>query len=77
MVLAEGFTINPDAAVIRISDAKLFTSAAKDLQLNLRKLTGKKIPIAKKGTDAKGKFVFEVGSIPAGTPANFKPEEGV
>ena len=44
MALAGGFTVNPDAAVIRVSDAKLFASEANDLQLNLRKLTGKKIP---------------------------------
>lgn len=77
MVLAEGFTVNPDATVIRVSDAKLFASEAKDLQLNLKKLTGKKIPIANKGTAVKGKFVFEVGSIPAGADTKFKPEEGV
>ena len=69
MVLAAGFTVNPDAAVIRVSDAKLFTSAAKDLQLNLKKLTGKKIPIANKGTAVKGKFVFESAQfLPVLTP---------
>ncbi|MBE6362873.1 MAG: DUF4838 domain-containing protein [Lentisphaerae bacterium] len=76
MVLAEGFTINPSNAVIRVTDKKL-VDEAKELQLNLFKLTGKKIPIAKKGSAAKGKFVFEAGKIPAGVPANFKPEEGV
>lgn len=77
VVLAQGFSINPSNAVIRIPEAKKFVSEAKDLQLNLLKLTGKKLPIIKKGVVPKGKFVFEVGRIPAGTAANFKPEEGV
>ena len=76
MVLAEGFTINPDAAVIRVTDKKL-VDEAKELQLNLKKLTGKKIPIANKGTAVKGKFIFEAGKIPAGADTRFKPEEGV
>ena len=76
MVLAAGFTVNPDAAVIRVTDKKL-VDEAKELQLNLKKLTGKKIPIANKGTAVKGKFVFEAGKIPAGADTQFKPEEGI
>lgn len=73
---AAGFTIDPSNAVIRVTDKKL-VDEAKELQLNLFKLTGKKLPILKKMAVPEGKFVFEAGKFPAGVPANFKPEEGV
>ena len=65
---AAGFTIDPSNAVIRVTDKKL-VDEAKELQLNLFKLTGKKLPILKKMAVPEGKFVFEAGKIPVGVPA--------
>ena len=76
LLLGKEFSIDPAQAVIRIAD-KTLLNEAKELQLNLFKLTGKKIDITMKSSLPDGVFTFEVGKVPAGSATTFKPEEAI
>ena len=58
LLSAATFTIDPAKAAIRIADAKLMQEA-KELRLNLFKLTGKNLPIIEKTPLQPGYFCFE------------------
>ena len=76
LLSAATFTIDPAKAVIRIAD-KDFKDEAQELQLNLFKLTGKKIDVTMKSSLQDGVFAFEVGKVPAGVEPKFQLEEGI
>ena len=74
-VQAKEIRIDPAKSIITYQTAA-HKALAKDLQLHLKMITGKEIPISSVKTQpADGKFVFAVGEAPAGAPASFKPEE--
>ena len=76
LLLGKNISIDPDKAVIRIA-GKEFNDDARELQLNLFKLTGKNLAIIEKDPLLPGLFCFEIGKVPAGTDIKFKPEEGI
>ncbi len=66
-------TVDPKQAVIRISPSG--KTAAEELQLHLKAMTGKTVPFVS-GSIPQGKFVFDVGAVPPGVDSKtLKPEE--
>ena len=74
VIFGKELSIDPEKAVIRIA-GKEFKDEAAELQLNLFKLTGKKLAIVETSAVPEGFFSFEIGKVPAGTAVDFKPEE--
>jgi len=73
---AEDIRIEPEKAVI-VCFYPAVKAAAEDLQLHLKIITGKEIPLKPLGFKDKlpEGFLFLVGKAPDGTPNNFEPEE--
>lgn len=66
--------IDPARSVITFQKAAQ-KSLAEDLQLHLKQITGKEIPVCPENSSPAGKFVFAVGKAPEGAPAVYQPEE--
>jgi len=69
------FTVAPENCRIIHASGKLNSESAKDLQLHLKLITGRKIPVTEGRTPEKGAFSFCVGIRPANDHRPFQGEE--
>ncbi len=71
---AKEVRIDPEKSVITIQHVAQ-KPLAEDLQLHLKMITGKEIPILTGKSAPDGKFVFTIWKAPSGAPIAYQPEE--